>query len=71
MFEGLDQRLLKEIEARAPKSTTVKVHATPNRQLAVWNGGSVITSLVSFESQWVTKEDYEEHGASIVIRKCV
>ena len=71
MFEGIGERLLTEIEKRAPKSVQVKVVASPDRKYAVWRGGSTLTSLSTFASMWVTKEDYDEHGAMIVHRKCV
>lgn len=71
MFEGIGERLLREIENRAPKSISVKVIASPDRRYAVWRGGSTLTSLSTFASMWITKEDYDEHGASIVHRKCI
>ena len=71
MYEGIGERLLKEIESRAPKSINVKVIASPDRRFAVWRGGSTLTSLSTFASMWVTKEDYDEHGATIVHRKCI
>ncbi len=71
MFDGIGERLLKEIESRAPKSINVKVIASPDRRYAVWRGGSTLTSLSTFASMWITKEDYDEHGASIVHRKCI
>lgn len=71
MYEGIGERLLKEIEARAPKSINVKVIASPDRRFAVWRGGSTLTSLSTFASMWITKEDYDENGASIVHRKCI
>jgi actin len=71
MYEGIGERLLKEIENRAPKSITVKVIASPDRRYAVWRGGSTLTSLSTFASMWITKEDYDEHGAQIVHRKCI
>jgi len=71
MYEGIGERLLKEIESRAPKSINVKVIASPDRKFAVWRGGSMLTSLSTFASMWVTKEDYNEHGPEIVHRKCI
>nr|prf actin [Oxytricha fallax] len=71
MYEGIGERLLKEIENRAPKSINVKVIASPDRRFAVWRGGSTLTSLSTFASMWITKEDYDENGASIVHRKCI
>ena len=70
MFDGLGERLQKEIEDKAPKAVTVKVIASPDRKYAVWKGGSTLTSLSTFASMWVTKEDYDEHGAGIIHKKC-
>jgi actin-related protein len=71
MCEGIRERLLKEIKSLAPKSIDVKVEASPDRRFAVWRGGSMLTSLSTFASMWITKEDYEEHGYTIVHRKCI
>ena len=35
-----------------------------------WAGGSLLASLSSFEESWVTKEEYDEVGPTIVHRKC-
>jgi actin-related protein len=39
-------------------------------KFAVWQGGAVASNLEQFKSQWITKEEYEENGATIVHRKC-
>ena len=40
------------------------------RKYAVWLGGKALSIISSFESNWVTKTEYEEHGFTIVHRKC-
>ena len=72
MFEGLPERLEKEIKALAPKSMKeeVKVIASPERKFATWIGGSILSCISTFESCWITKTEYEENGASVVHRKC-
>jgi len=70
MFPHVDQRLKKEIEALAPPSMTIKIVAPPERKYSVWIGGSILSSLSTFEEMWVTKEEYDESGPSIVHRKC-
>ena len=52
MFEGLPERLTKEIKNLAPESMKdlVKVLAPPKRQFAVWNGGTIISSISTFKS---------------------
>jgi len=49
----------------------VKIIASADRYYSVWTGGSTLSSLSTFEAQWITKEEYEESGAEIVHRKCV
>ena len=72
MFNGLPERLTKEIKAVAPKSMKeeVRVIASPVRRFATWIGGSILSSLSEFESCWITKTEYDESGATIVHRKC-
>ena len=72
MFDGLPERLIKEIKNLAPYSMEdeVKVIASPERKYATWIGGSILSSLSNFESSWITKTEYEESGATIVHRKC-
>ncbi|KAG7368711.1 actin family protein [Nitzschia inconspicua] len=70
MFPGLQERVHKEISALAPSSMKIKVIAPPERKYSVWMGGSIISSLSSFQSMWITKEEYQECGPSIVHRKC-
>lgn len=71
MYDGIGERLHKEIESRAPKSVHVKVIAGPDRKYAVWKGGATLTSLSTFFPMWITMEDYNEHGPTVVHRKCI
>jgi len=70
MFGGLSDRLQKEIVNLAPSSMSIKIVAPPERKYSVWIGGSILASLSTFEDMWVTKEEYDESGPSIVHRKC-
>merc|ERR1719383_1004874 len=70
MFNGIADRMTKEITAKAPTSMTVKIVAPPERKYSVWIGGSILASLSTFEEMWVTKEEYDDSGPSIVHRKC-
>jgi len=70
MFSQIDQRLQKEITNLAPASMTIKIVAPPERKYSVWIGGSILASLSTFEDMWVTKDEYDESGPSIVHRKC-
>ena len=70
MFPGLADRVHKEMTAMAPSSMKVKVIAPPERKYSVWIGGSILASLSTFQNMWVSKQEYDECGPSIVHRKC-
>ena len=70
MYDGIPDRVQQEITALAPDSMTIKVIAPPERKYSVWIGGSILSSLSTFEEQWIKKEEYDESGPSIVHRKC-
>jgi len=70
MYEGLADRLKSELVALAPSGAEIRVIAAADRKYAVWKGASTLASLSTFGSSWITAEEYEEHGATIVHRKC-
>jgi len=70
MFEGIADRITKEITALAPSTMKIKVVAPPERKYSVWIGGSILASLSTFQQMWISKQEYDESGPSIVHRKC-
>jgi len=70
MFEGLSDRLQKEIQAKAPPTITVEVEASEERKYSVWVGGSILSSLSTFQNMWITREEYDDAGPAIVHKKC-
>jgi actin len=48
MFNGIAERLNKEVLALAPSSMKIKVIAPPERKYSVWIGGSILSSLSTF-----------------------
>ena len=70
MFQGISERLTKEITALAPATMKIKVVAPPERKYSVWIGGSILASLSTFQQMWISKNEYDESGPSIVHRKC-
>ena len=70
MFPGLANRMQKEMEALAPSTMKIKIIAPPERKYSVWIGGSIMASLSSFQGMWISKQEYDESGPSIVHRKC-
>ena len=113
MYDGLPERMTKEITNLAPNAMKIRVRhnspfpiphlfvrslgravcvcrlvfvlscihpcsspppphvvAPPERKYSVWIGGSILSSLSTFQTMWIKKEEFEESGPPIVHRKC-
>lgn len=70
MYEGIADRVKSEITSLAPPGSEIRIVATPDRKYAVWKGASTLASLSTFSASWISKDEYDEHGAAIVHRKC-
>ncbi|KAL8588975.1 Major actin [Nucella lapillus] len=70
MFPGIADRMTKEVAGLAPATVKVKVIAPPERKYSVWIGGSILSSLSTFQQMWISKMEYNEGGPGIVHRKC-
>jgi len=70
MYPGIADRMQKEITTLAPSTLKIKIIAPPERKYSVWIGGSILASLSTFQTMWITKDEYEESGPGIVHRKC-
>ncbi|RNA35448.1 actin-5C [Brachionus plicatilis] len=60
MYTGIADRMQKEITTFAPNSMKIKIVAPPERKYSVWIGGSILASLSTFQTMWVSKQDYNE-----------
>jgi actin len=56
MFPGMSERIQKELQTIAPPSMKVKISAPPERKYSVWIGGSILSSLSTFQQMWITRE---------------
>jgi len=70
MFQGIGERMTKELTALAPSTMKIKVVAPPERRYSVWIGGSILSSLSTFQQMWIYKQEYDECGPTIVHQKC-
>jgi actin-related protein len=68
MYNGLPDRMEKEITALAPCTMKVKIVAPEERQYSVFVGAAYLTSLTACE--WIGKDEYSADGKVIVHRKC-
>ena len=70
MFPGIADRMQREITSLAPATIKIKIIAPPERKYSVWIGGSFLGSMSTFQDMWISKQEYDEFGPSIVNRKC-
>ena len=70
MYAGLADRLLKEISALCPASIKPQVIEPADRQNGVWRGGDKLAPLLSEYGSFITAQEYEKYGPTIVHRKC-
>ncbi|XP_068775622.1 actin-like protein 9 [Struthio camelus] len=70
LFEGLEERFSSELLRKMPSNDKIRVSAIPLRRYSAWMGGSILASLKNFQSCWIRKEEYSEHGPCIVHQKC-
>merc|ERR1711865_1232677 len=70
MNQGIGERMTKELTALAPSTMKIKVVAPPERKYSVWIGGSILSSLSTFQQMWISKQEYDESGPTIVHQKC-
>merc|ERR1712093_146872 len=55
MFPGIGERMTKELTALAPSTMKIKVVAPPERKYSVWIGGSILSSLSTFQQMWISR----------------
>ena len=61
LFPGLRERLEREISLLYPNtSNKIRVVAPTERKHLAWIGGTITASLSSFNSMWMSKEEYDE-----------
>merc|ERR1712129_79400 len=54
-FQGIGEYLTKEVTALVSTTRKLKVVAPPERKYAVWIGGSILSSLSTFQQMWISK----------------
>lgn len=69
MFDGFANRVQKELMLAPVTPPKVKIFAPPDRRSSAWIGGSILASQPRFPQMTITKEEYDESGASVV-SKC-
>lgn len=73
LIPGLPARLQRELTNNIGPLYRVKFltgNTIADRRYADWLGGSILASLGSFHQMWISKQEFEEHGARIIHKKC-
>jgi actin-related protein 4 len=67
-----NDRLNYEINSIYPstRNKLIAPGSVVERKYAAWIGGSILASLGSFHQLWISRKEYEEHGAGIVEKRC-
>ncbi len=72
LFPNMEQRLSLEVSHLVPNMYRCKVICSRNtleRRYSPWIGGSVLTSLGSFQQLWLSKTEYDEYGAMLATQR--
>ncbi|KAJ1858773.1 NuA4 histone acetyltransferase subunit [Coemansia sp. RSA 1822] len=72
LFPGFVDRLSGALQEMC-QGSRVKLHSPSSdmeRKVTTWLGGSILASLGTFHQLWISRAEYDEHGASIVDKKC-
>lgn len=72
LFPNLAERLQRQLNLNSYNlKVKVLTHPSPSeRRFSAWIGGSILSSLGTFHQIWFSKQEYEEHGAVLIERKC-
>uniref|UniRef100_A0AC34QBP3 Uncharacterized protein n=1 Tax=Panagrolaimus sp. JU765 TaxID=591449 RepID=A0AC34QBP3_9BILA len=69
LFPGFIARFQNEMSSLAPPTIKIDLKVLSKRENAVWTGGSILASLPTFQTEWSTKQEYDEFGPSVLERK--
>jgi len=79
MIKGFSERVRSEVEKGAggaalavvPDSNGIEPGYNIQRKIGAWIGGSILASLDTFSKISVSKQDYEDSGASNIVHRTV
>ena len=70
LLPGFTERMQKDLTAIVNSTVEARVVAPAERQFTTWLGGSMLASLSTFPTMWISKSEYDDYGPSIVHQKC-
>ncbi|EPX74503.1 actin-like protein Arp4 [Schizosaccharomyces octosporus yFS286] len=75
LLQGFSIRLQNDLSKIYP-GNRLKIHASGHiieRSYASWLGGSILSSLGTFHQLWISRQEYDEHGAdrlALIEKRC-
>ncbi|KAH8687881.1 hypothetical protein BGZ60DRAFT_18604 [Tricladium varicosporioides] len=70
MFKGMLERLKGDLGRFDTRGIAINIKAPADRKTLAWRGAAIKASEPGFEAIVVSKDEYEENGASFVHRRC-
>ena len=68
-FKGFKKRFSLEMEKIIPFYSRFEVREVEDKIKAVWEGAKIFSKFNKVESSWITRQEYEEYGETILHRK--
>ena len=73
-IHGFPERLNRDLLMRISSSIKLKLisaNECAERRFGAWIGGSILASNGTFQKMWISSQDYQESGKSLVEKKCL
>ncbi|MCB1140012.1 MAG: hypothetical protein KDK23_14720, partial [Leptospiraceae bacterium] len=64
------QGIHKLVQQAAPGDVKISLVQPASPATAIWQGGSILSNLSTFDEMMINKDEYDEAGPAIVHRKC-
>ncbi|KZC04296.1 Actin-like protein 6B [Dufourea novaeangliae] len=71
-LQGFSERLNRDLASKTPPSMRLKImsaNSSSERRYGAWIGGSILSSLGSFQQMWLSRQEYEESG-KLILERC-
>jgi actin, other eukaryote len=68
----MKSRITREMKKLVPKEIEkeLKIEIPIDSNYCAWKGGSVVSSMSTFQSMWFSSDEYNENGPSMIQSKC-
>ncbi|KAK8794722.1 hypothetical protein WA158_001703 [Blastocystis sp. Blastoise] len=69
---NINERIYNELYNKINNTFKLKVSSPEkyHKQYIAWLGGSILSSLGSFQNLWISKQEYDEVGTQIISQRC-